>query len=270
MALSYQNTTGEISYFVKPNITFNRNKIIYAPQPAGLLPWQSTIGHPIALNPTGLTSLGYVAEGLYQSAEEIQKGPTPLYTNVAPGDIKYKDLNADGKITPDDRTIITKGDYPQIIYGIALGGSFKGFDLNALFQGAGNVQKYMSGLGSWAFAGAGTSVPMEQHLDRWTPENTGASYPRLFKDNLNNQAVSSYWLRNASYLRLKNLEIGYNVPAHLLSGLRISSARIYVSGSNLLTFTKMKDVDPESAVSSFGATSYLIQKLYNIGFNVKF
>lgn len=270
VALSHQNTIGELSYFIRPNITFNKNRIVYAPQPAGLLPWQSTIGHPIAQNPTNLTNLGYIAEGLYQSTEEIGKGPAPLYANVAPGDIRYADLNNDGKITPDDRTIITKGDYPQIIYGIALGGSFKNFELNVLFQGAGNIEKYMSGLGSWAFAGAGTSVPMQQHLDRWTPENNDASYPRLFRDNLNNQAISSYWLRNASYLRLKNLELGYNLPARMLSGLRISSARIYVSGSNLLTFSKMKDVDPEAAVTSFGATSYLIQKLYNIGFNVKF
>lgn len=270
VALSHQHTIGQLRYSVRPNITFNRNKVVYAPQPAGLLPWQSAIGHPIALNPANLSNLGYVATGLYQSTEEIEKGPTPLYSNVAPGDIRYADLNGDGAVTPDDRTIITKGDYPEIIYGITLGASFKGFDLNALFQGAGNIRKYMVGLGAWAFAGSGSSVPMEQHLDRWTPENTDASYPRLFKDNLNNQALSSYWLRNAAYLRLKNLEIGYTIPDHVLNGLRINSARVYVSGANLLTFTNMKDVDPESAVSSFGATSYLLQRLYNIGFNVKF
>jgi hypothetical protein len=92
----------------------------------------------------------------------------------------------------------------------------------------------------------------------------------LFKDNLNNQAISSYWLRNASYLRLKNLEIGYTIPAHILSGLKITNARVYVSGANLFTFTRIKDLDPEGAVSAFGADGYLLQKLYNIGFNVKF
>src|SRR5690606_31902427 len=110
VALSHQHTIGQLHYFIRPNITFNKNKVVYAPQPAGLLPWQSAIGHPIALNPTNLTNLGYVATGLYQSTEEIEKGPAPLYANVAPGDIRYADLNGDGAITPDDRTIITKGD----------------------------------------------------------------------------------------------------------------------------------------------------------------
>jgi hypothetical protein len=126
----------------------------------------------------------------------------------------------------------------------------------------------MTGQGEWAFAG--NSVPSEKHLDRWTPDNTDASYPRLFSNNSNNKEISSYWLRDGSYLRLKNLELGYNVPASALRGLKISNARFYVSGTNLFTITSLKDVDPESFVSSFGAESYLIQKLFNLGLSVKF
>ncbi|MEJ2901042.1 TonB-dependent receptor [Pedobacter panaciterrae] len=267
--LEHQNTLGAITYFIKPNVTFNRNKVIYMPEASGLLPYQSSIGQSIYVASGNLTSnLGYVAEGLYQSAAEIASGPTPLYANVAPGDIRYKDINNDGKITSADRTVIGKGDYPRMVYGISLGGSYKGFDLSILLQGAAKVQKYMTGQGEWAFAG--NSVPSEKHLDRWTPDNTDASYPRLFSNNSNNKEISSYWLRDGSYLRLKNLELGYNVPASALRGLKISNARFYVSGTNLFTITSLKDVDPESFVSSFGAESYLIQKLFNLGLSVKF
>lgn len=268
IALNHHNNIGQVQYSIRPNITFNQNKIIYIPEPVGTLPEQSAIGHPYSLIGTNLSSLGYIADGLYQSAAEIASGPTPLYSNVAPGDIRYKDMNGDGKITPDDRRLISKGDYPAIIYGISLSASYKGFDLNVLMQGATQVQKYMVGQGEWAFAG--TSVPLEKHLDRWTPDNPNASYPRLFQSNLNNQAISTYWLRNGSYLRVKNVELAYNVPSNLLRPVKLSAVRVFVSGSNLFTFTKMKDVDPEALSGGFGASSYLIQKLFNVGLNVKF
>jgi len=269
LALTHENKIGQVRYSVKPNLTLNKNKLIYTPEPAGYLSYQSAIGRPLTILPYGMTSfLGYVAEGLYQSTDEIKAGPTPLYTNVAPGDIKYKDLNGDGKITPADRTVMGKGDYPGIIYGLSLGASYKGFDLNLLIQGAANVQKYMTGLSEWAFANNG--VPSEKHLDRWTPSNPNASYPRLFSANLNNQAPSTYWFQNGAYARLKNVELAYNLPASVLSKVKLSSVRIYVSGTNLFTVTGLKDVDPEAAFSAFGADSYLIQKLYNIGLSVKF
>lgn len=269
IALNHQNKIGQVQYSVRPNITFNQNKIIYRPEPKGTLPEQSAIGHPFSLlSGTGLSNLGYIADGLYQSTEEIAKGPTPLYTNVAPGDIRYKDMNGDGKITPDDRRLIGKGDYPSIIYGLSLSASYKGFDLNVLMQGAAKVEKYMVGDGEWAFAG--TSVPLKKHLDRWTPDNPNASYPRLFQSNLNNQAISSYWLRNGAYLRIKNIELAYNIPSAVLAPVKVSGARIFISGSNLFTFSKMKDVDPEALSGGFGAESYLIQKLFNVGLNVKF
>ena len=269
LALDYKNRIEQVNYFIKPNITFNKNKVIYIPEAIGLLPYQSAIGQPIYVPAGNLTSsLGYIAEGLYQSAQEITNGPTPLYTTVAPGDIKYKDINGDGKITTADRTVIGKGDYPQIVYGLSMGASYKGFDLSLLFQGAAKVEKYISGQGGWAFAA--NSVPSTVHLDRWTPDHTNASYPRLFSNYNNNKEISSYWLRDGSYLRLKNLELGYNVPADVLSGLKVSNARFYVSGTNLFTITNLKDVDPEAYVASFGAESYLIQKVFNIGLSVKF
>lgn len=269
IALNHQSEIGQVRYSIKPNITFNSNKVISRPEAQGTLPEQSVVGHPFSLlSGTNLSNLGYIADGLYQSASEISSGPTPLYTNVAPGDIRYKDMNGDGKITPADRRIIGKGDYPSVIYGLSLSASYKGFDLNILMQGAAKVEKYMVGHGEWAFAG--TSVPLEKHLDRWTPDHPNASYPRLFQSNLNNQAISTYWLRNGSYMRVKNIELAYNVPSAVLTPLKVSGVRVLVSGSNLFTFTKLKDVDPEALSGGFGASSYLIQKLFNVGLNVKF
>lgn len=269
IALTHYSKVGGIQYSIKPNLTFNQNKVIYRPEPKGTLPGQSAIGHPLSLlSGTGVSNLGYIADGLYQSVSEITNGPTPLYTNVAPGDIRYKDMDGDGKITPADRRIIGKGDYPSFIYGLSLSASYKAFDLNILLQGAADVEKYMVGHGEWAFAS--TSVPLEKHLDRWTPDNPNAAYPRLFQSNLNNQAISSYWLRNGSYMRIKNIELAYNVPSAVLAPLKVSGVRVFVSGSNLFTFTKMKDVDPEALSGGFGADSYLIQKLFNVGLNVKF
>lgn len=271
VALTHQSKIGKVQYSVRPNITFNKNKVISRPEPIGTLPEQSTIGHPFSLLTTlgtGLSNLGYIADGLYQSTAEITSGPTPLYANVAPGDIRYKDTNGDGKITPEDRRIIGKGDYPSVIYGLSLSGSYKGFDLNILMQGAADVEKYMVGHGEWAFSA--TSVPLEKHLDRWTPDNPNATYPRLFLNNLNNQAISTYWLRSGAYMRIKNIELAYNVPASVLAPVKVSAVRVFVSGSNLFTFTKMKDVDPEAFTTNFGADSYLIQKLFNVGLNVKF
>ncbi|MCD0488977.1 TonB-dependent receptor [Pedobacter sp. MC2016-14] len=269
LALDFKDRIGAVDYFIKPNITFNKNKVIYMPEAAGTLPYQSLIGHPYYLPAVNLTSAaGYIADGLYQSAAEVAAGPTPLYTTVAAGDIKYRDINGDGKITTADKTIISKGDYPQIMYGLSMGVNYKGFDISVLLQGAAQVEKYMNGLGEWAFAG--NAVPSKKHLDRWTPENTAASYPRLFSSYSNNKEISSYWLRNGSYFRLKNLELGYNVPTSFLSKINVSNARFYVSGTNLFTITSLKDVDPEALVSSFGAESYMIQKVFNLGLTVKF
>ncbi|WP_257666843.1 TonB-dependent receptor [Parapedobacter tibetensis] len=268
LALTHQNTVGNVQYSIRPNFTYNKNKVIYMPEPAATLAYQSNIGQPVRVGQINIPSIGYVADGLYQSQEEIDAGPTPLLNNVAPGDIRYVDINGDGEITADDRVLIGKGNYPTFIYGLNLGLNYKNFELNALLQGAGGIEKYMGGISQWAFAG--NSVPTTDHLDRWTPDNPSASYPRLFKENTNNQQISNYWVRDASYLRLKNVEIAYHVPSHILQKAKINGLRIYLSGTNLFTLTNIKNADPEAVMSSFGSSTYLVQKLYNVGLNLSF
>jgi len=260
LQLNYQNKIGSVSYYIRPNFTYLKNDVLYYPQATSIPEWQRLQGKAVGFNAV----TGYIAEGLYQSQDEIDKGPTPLYTNVAPGDIKYKDLDGDGKITPNDKTIINKGNYPGTIFGAALGAAVKGLELNLFFQGAGKVNTLFSGTLAFPFSNDG--VASKQHLDRWTPDNPDASFPRLWISHQNNSQSSTYWLKNTSYLRLKNIELAYTLPKSVLKGIGISNVRVYLSGFNLLTFTNVKYIDPEST----STISYPLMKYYNAGINIQF
>jgi hypothetical protein len=256
----YQNNIGAFTYYINPNFTYLENEVVYYPQATSVPEWQRLQGKEVGFG--ALT--GYLSEGLYRTQEEIEKGPAPLYTNVKPGDIKYKDIDGDGKITPNDRTVINKGNYPGTIFGAALGVAVKGLELNMLLQGAGRVNTEFYGTLAFPFSNDG--VASNQHLDRWTPENINASFPRLWITSQNNSQHSTYWLRNTSYLRLKNVELAYSLPKSILKGIGISNVRIYVSGFNLVTFTNVKYIDPEST----STISYPLMKYYNAGINIRF
>lgn len=257
--VNYRNKVRDINFFIAPNLTILKTKVVYQDEVARQYSYQFRTGMPVGQR------FGYIAEGLFQSESEIQNSATPAEYGIMPGDIKYRDLNNDGIINIDDQTAIgtTK---PSVYYGVNLGLSWKNFDFSALLQGLHNNDVYLSGSYMWAFQGI-QGQAFEHNLNRWTPETAAtATYPRLsVGNNLNNDAVSTYWVKSGDYLRLKSIELGYNLPASLVKKVRLSGLRVFVNGTNLLTFSGLDNMDPEN----YNAL-YPIQKLLNAGVNVKF
>lgn len=191
---------------------------------------------------------GLEAQGLFQSEEEIDEHATqdPF---TSPGDIKYKDQNGDGVINGDDRVYL--GSYfPGITYSATINADYKAFDFRLFLQGAGDVKGAVTNEAAVAFF-QGAKV-REWHKDRWTPENRDASYPRLTLTRNHNRRFSSFWVQDASYLRVKNVQVGYSLPRSLLSRLGASQLRVYASADNLFTFTPFKGFDPESPLGRGG------------------
>lgn len=281
-SLGYENKIlKNINYFVRGNFTYAHNEIVFQDEPESVNPNQRKTGRPIN------QFFGYQAIGLFNSQAEIDAAPKQQNA-VKPGDIRYADISGrdangkltgkpDGKIDSDDITANGLTAIPQVIYGISGGLSYKGFDLSFLFQGATRVNAYVTGELAWPFYNG--SKALEENADYWTPQNTNAKYPRITNvPTANNTVQSSYWLRDASYLRLKNLQIGYNLPKDLLSKVKISAARVFLSGQNLITFDKLGVTDPEGpgdSGTSFNGNSskgwyYPQQKVLAIGINVTF
>lgn len=209
---------------------------------------------------------GYIAKGFFNSWEEIASAPLQKFSDVQPGDVRYEDVNKDGIIDVNDRVPIGHGDIPKIMYGIMLGVDYRGLSISALFQGSGMVSRQYSGTVMNPFAGNGTMF--EHQLDYWTEDNQNAIFPRLStRDNvsLNNRQISTLQIDDADFLRLKTLELSYSFPRSILGNNHIKGLKIFVSGYNLLTWTKFKWVDPESASLSAPLTRNI-----SIGCSLKF
>jgi len=185
------------------------------------------------------------------------------------GDIRYKDLDADSKITGSDRVVLGNT-IPRYTFSLDLYTAYKGFDFAMFFQGVGKRDSYDSGWDAYPFQNASTALV--QHLDRWneTSPNPNAKTPRLsINQQSNNLQASSFWLINAAYLRLKNIQIGYTLPGKLLKKTGISGVRFFASGTNVLTFSKMPvGMDPESPESTNNYVPMLAT--YTFGVEVKF
>ena len=205
-----------------------------------------------------------VADGFFNSEEELNTLPKRTSKDQV-GDIKYKDLNNDGKITDADRTIIGKN-FPSWTAGLNFGITYKNFELSGLFQGAFDVDGYYTGESAYAFFNGATAL--EKHLDRWTPDHHDASYPRITRSSQTNFVTSSFWVQDASYVRLKNLTLGYNVPKSFLSKIGVASAKLFLSGENLFTFTGLEDIDPEEGNER--GWSYSNVKKFSIGMRLSF
>ncbi|WP_346318761.1 TonB-dependent receptor [Chitinophaga sp. YIM B06452] len=251
----------------RANFTFSQNRYGQYEQPAYHEPWRILSGQKIGVR------WGYIAERLFVDDKEAASSPTQLFGSGSNpprgGDIKYRDMNGDGKITEADQVFLGLPTTPEIVYGAGISMGFKGVDLSAFFQGSGRTSFFIDPSAVSPFLD--NRQVLQVFADSyWSEENQDlyAKYPRLGisrTDINNNLQTSSWWMREGSFVRLKSLEVGYTIPQKLASRAFFTNCRIYFSGLNLLTFSKFKDWDPELSSNGF---SYPLQKVYNIGINV--
>lgn len=266
ISLAYNQKIGDLHFYLGGNFTYAKNEIKFLDEAEGTSEYLKREGRPID------AYYGYEAIGIFGSQSEIDSSPVQELaggTATAPGDVKYADINGDGTVNANDRTYLGEGNVPNIIYGISGGLDYKGFDFSFMFQGAADVQYQLQGQIVWPFFNGG-SVPKFWAEDHWTASNTSATYSNMNinENNFPQSAPSSLYIYDASYIRLKNIEIGYSLPESVLSKVGISKVRFYVGGQNLWTKSDVPQLDPE-AIQNQGQT-YPNVKSVNFGVQVNF
>jgi TonB-dependent starch-binding outer membrane protein SusC len=279
--LNTRNTVGELKWTTDLNFSLNRNKVLALPGGTDLQ-YSAAPGHLVGLGNTHLLSEGYpvgsfygwIYEGVYQEGDTFLPGGG--FERAAGGE-KFRDINDDGTLNSNDRTIIGNPQ-PDFIWGLNNSFSWKGFDLNIFFQGSqGNDVLSYTLMELNLLSGINNATT--EALNRWTPTNTNTDVPRAF--NGRTRRVSTRWIYDGSYARLKNLALGYNFPAAVTKKLGMTKLRIYASAQNILTITSYPGYDPEVNYASEGATnsnrnlgldygSYPNAKSYTVGLNIGF
>ncbi|HVW60507.1 MAG TPA: TonB-dependent receptor [Puia sp.] len=262
--ITHRQRIGNVTYFVKANGSYARNKILFMDEVDWPYDYLRRTGRPIG------QLYGYTALGFFKDQDDIDKSPAQ-FGKLIPGDLKYKDLNHDNVIDANDQGPIGRTYIPEILFGVSGGVNWKNVDASFLFQGATNYNVIFDHEGAWEFYN-GAKV-MVQHLGRWTPATANtATYPVLhYGQNANNHLTGSFWMKDASYIRLKNVEVGYTFRNLQLSkSTHLSTLRIFVSGENLVTWDRMgkQSFDPEAPA---GKGFYYPQlKVYNVGISTDF
>lgn len=260
LSLSWNDRINDFGYSISGNLSDNRNEVVDLGDTG---PWKGSNTYTEVGLPFN-SIYGYESMGLFQSDEEVANAPFQN-SNTAAGDIRYKNQNGDDKIDANDRVVI--GDpNPHFLYGVNLGFDYKNFDLNMFFQGIGQKDRVI--MDNFVRPFYDSSI-FEHHLDYWTPENTGAKYPRILNkdDGTHNYQQSDYWMINAGYFRMKNLQIGYTIPREILRPAGFDRVRVYFSANNLFTVSDfVPGMDPESEKS----VSYPFARTYSFGLNVQF
>ncbi|GAB3326562.1 TonB-dependent receptor [Larkinella ripae] len=259
LGINYRGTVRDFRYDVGFNISDVKNTVVdmRGVDLTGLT--ANREGHPFN------SLFGLQADGFFQTADEVA-AHAQQFGVVKPGDIKYRDHNGDGIINADDN-VVFGNTIPRFTYGSTLNGYYRGFSLNIVIQGVGKADGYLNEQGIMPFFLGGTV--QEQHKDHWTPETPNATFPRLAFSESNNERNSSFWMRNAAYLRLKNIQIGYSLPSVLTKKAGISNVRVFANGQNLLTWDKFWDgYDVESPVGT--GRSYPQVKMLSVGLDVSF
>lgn len=258
IVLGYADVGKDFSYSVNGNFAFARNNVIEFDEPAKSVEWQVLTGHP-----QGSTLL-YRAIGIFK--DEAQINSTPHVAGARPGDIILEDYNKDGEITADDRTLLFQTAIPEITFGLSFNVSYKNWSLNGLFQGVGNMTKQIY----TDYIGLSGNYLAYDGIDRWTPDNINGTKPRAV------DRTAAYWrtdypndfyYHKCNYIRMKNLQLVYNLPAKIQNAIHLRNAQVYLSGENLfLLYDKNKIMDPEIN----NIFSYPLMKVYAVGARISF
>jgi TonB-linked SusC/RagA family outer membrane protein len=265
--LGWSDMIGKTSYYLRGNYSFARNKILFMDE-------AYNTQYPL-LNQTNQRVgevFGYKFMGFFNSQDDINKWPRQFNMNQRPGDVKYADLTGDGIVDVNDRSPIMNPSFPEINYGFSGGFTYKNLDVSFLFQGAANMSMSLGFNALLPFSAYGSAMGFIK--DRWyagSPDNNAnAKIPRLTLNyaDLTNYYNSSLWIRDASYLRLRNVQVAYNMKGSFLNKIGANSLRLFVSGQNLLTFDTLKFIDPENVAS--GSMTYPQLKVFNFGVNLQF
>ncbi len=258
IAATWRQTVPDFTYWVIFNLSYAKNKIVFMDEIPQSQPYLYATGHPVG------QPFGYVTDGFYGVNDVIPAGAKPGY-------LKYKDLNNDGKIDTNDQMAIGYPVYPEYSMGTTFGLQWKNFDMNMLWSAATHTSRMLGDVIKTAFSETGNRSLLQYMADgRWSPETAAtANYPIMSLAGATyNAKTSDFWLKDASYLRLKNIEVGYTTQAGFLRQIGIKTLRAYINGYNLLTFDKLKIADPESKTAA--DVTYPIVKIYNIGLKIDF
>jgi TonB-linked SusC/RagA family outer membrane protein len=254
-AIGYHGQGGDLQWDLGINGSYSKNKIVFWDETPGVPSYQQSTGRPMG------SALYYQAIGIFKDKAQIDK--TPHWAGAQPGDVIFEDVNGDKVIDGLDRVMNDKTNIPRFIGGFTASLRYKNFDVSFLFQGATGSVQYVR-----AESGEIGNYYKQYADERWTPENINATSPRAWNrdEEYWGSQQNTFWLQNMNYLRLKNFEVGYNLPTDLDKKLGIGSLRVYINGQNVFTFTQEKLIDPEQQ----SGQDYPLQRVINGGITLTF
>lgn len=254
--IGYNDNVGAFNYSISGNVSFNKNKIRFWDETPGVPEYQKSTGY--SMN----TGLYYNAIGIFRDADAV--AGYPHWAGARAGDVIFEDINKDGKIDALDRKRVDKTDLPTQTGGLNIDLSYKGFFASIFFQWAAGAMRN----NYYEMQGQIGNYILSDVEGRWTPENIDAQKPRIwnrYNEYWRNNS-NTYWLQSTDYIRLKNVQLGYNLPQNVCKKFAATNAQVFVTGLNLLTFTKLKDIDPETTNNN----AYPLNKVVNLGITINF